>query len=610
MKLHCLGLSPSASCYLLEYKNHRILFDCGVEWTSLLYFLPNTSVLSSSSTAAAQSSQQQNNNNNGTTSSSSNEIKNSACFKSIGNHIFIDSNVKYHTPMIFDNVQQLISDMSTIDIIVISNYNNLISLPYITEHTSFNGKIYATEPTIQIGRSNINQYWQSTELLKLIGAEQANSAFKHAKSWKTLYSRFDTEKCFEKIQAVRYNEFINLYSFTIRATSSGYCLGSCNWVIESMNEKIVYLSDSSVYERYPEPIDLQSIQSPDVFIYASKMNHPLQQPPSINGQQQHQQQSFNPYMENINELFHCIGNTISNGGSVLIPVYSCGTVLDLFELLYDYFKDKPKNAIILVESDYYQAQKLLEPFGEMKCKTQYIPIDPRIHTHDLNTLVSKISPSTIILPFQYQNKVNQSIGKTMFINPTDVLNIKIVKNGAGKDGSTCQYESAYLDQHLAQQIQTKSIDGNGQSITVAHLHASLSLKDHQFNLSLLKNSNNDHNSPGGSQKLAFSSSPPQQSSNTICNYLWGSLSLKSILEELSKRGFNNIDTIINDNVGSGNDVFSRLDNVQNATINIYKEKEMATIKLNNQGATIETSCERTRKLLMEVISTDCLQFFK
>lgn len=43
-------------------------------------------------------------------------------------------------------------DLSTVDVILISNYHCMMALPYITEHTGFTGTVYATEPTVQIGR--------------------------------------------------------------------------------------------------------------------------------------------------------------------------------------------------------------------------------------------------------------------------------------------------------------------------------------------------------------------------------------------------------------------------------------------------------------------------
>lgn len=43
-------------------------------------------------------------------------------------------------------------DFSQVDVILISNYMNMLALPYVTEHTEFKGVIYATEPTKQIGK--------------------------------------------------------------------------------------------------------------------------------------------------------------------------------------------------------------------------------------------------------------------------------------------------------------------------------------------------------------------------------------------------------------------------------------------------------------------------
>lgn len=48
-------------------------------------------------------------------------------------------------------------DLEDIDVILISNYMNMLALPYVTERTSFKGKVYATEPTKQIGRYKVDQ---------------------------------------------------------------------------------------------------------------------------------------------------------------------------------------------------------------------------------------------------------------------------------------------------------------------------------------------------------------------------------------------------------------------------------------------------------------------
>ena len=41
---------------------------------------------------------------------------------------------------------------SDIDAILISNYTCMLALPFITETSGFKGKVYATEPTLLLGK--------------------------------------------------------------------------------------------------------------------------------------------------------------------------------------------------------------------------------------------------------------------------------------------------------------------------------------------------------------------------------------------------------------------------------------------------------------------------
>ena len=43
-------------------------------------------------------------------------------------------------------------DMSEVDVVLLSNFHNVLALPYITEFTDFQGIVYATEPTMHLGR--------------------------------------------------------------------------------------------------------------------------------------------------------------------------------------------------------------------------------------------------------------------------------------------------------------------------------------------------------------------------------------------------------------------------------------------------------------------------
>ena len=57
-------------------------------------------------------------------------------------------------------------DVSQVDVLLISNAFNMLALPFLTEYTDFRGIIYATEPTVQIGRHMMK------ELFLLLQEEQ------------------------------------------------------------------------------------------------------------------------------------------------------------------------------------------------------------------------------------------------------------------------------------------------------------------------------------------------------------------------------------------------------------------------------------------------------
>ena len=43
-------------------------------------------------------------------------------------------------------------DLSELDVILVSNYRCGMALPFITEFAGFKGIVYATEPTLHLGR--------------------------------------------------------------------------------------------------------------------------------------------------------------------------------------------------------------------------------------------------------------------------------------------------------------------------------------------------------------------------------------------------------------------------------------------------------------------------
>ena len=49
-------------------------------------------------------------------------------------------------------------NMSYVDVVLISNFNCALALPFVTGYTQFKGVIYATEPTLNFTKYVIGDY--------------------------------------------------------------------------------------------------------------------------------------------------------------------------------------------------------------------------------------------------------------------------------------------------------------------------------------------------------------------------------------------------------------------------------------------------------------------
>jgi integrator complex subunit 9 len=91
---------------------------------------------------------------------------------------------------------------------------------------------------------------------------------KSAEGWRSIYTIKDISSCIEKVQTVRYTETLSLFStLSVIAYSSGYCLGSANWLLETSFKKIVFLSPSSIYTNlHPAPFDYDILRQADMIV--------------------------------------------------------------------------------------------------------------------------------------------------------------------------------------------------------------------------------------------------------------------------------------------------------------------------------------------------------
>ncbi|XP_060530120.1 integrator complex subunit 9 [Cylas formicarius] len=311
MKLYCLSNDPNKPCHILTFREITVMLDCGLSMQSVLNFLPLSFV---------PSNKLKDLNNWMPSDVSDPELEGE--LKENGDRVFVDSPPEFQPPL-----DKLI-DFSQVDIILISNYLCMMALPFITEGTGFQGRVYATEPTLHIGRLLLEELVIYIEQCpKSSFASQwknfthkcphpLNEAFK-PKSWKQIYNMNSVNTSLSRIQMVGYNEKIDVYgALQVIPASSGFCLGSANWVITSDHEKIVYLSGSSTLTTHPRPMDHHALKNADVLIMTDLTQTPISNPDSMLG-----------------VLCVVVGLTLRGGGNVLIPCYPTGVVYDLFECL-------------------------------------------------------------------------------------------------------------------------------------------------------------------------------------------------------------------------------------------------------------------------------------
>uniref|UniRef100_A0A6Q2Z3G2 Integrator complex subunit 9 n=1 Tax=Esox lucius TaxID=8010 RepID=A0A6Q2Z3G2_ESOLU len=450
MKLYCLSGHPTLPCNVLKFKSTTIMLDCGLDTTSVLQFLPLPLVHSPRLSKLPG------------WVSKDGTINLEKELKECAGRVFVDSQPEFCLP------ERELLDLSTIDVILISNYHCMMALPYITEHTGFTGSVYATEPTLQIGRLLMEELvnfmervpkaqsatcWKNKEIQRVLPGPLKDAV--EVLTWKTCYSIQDVNSALSKVQLVGYSQKVELFgAVQVTPLSSGYSLGSSNWIIQSHYEKVSYVSGSSLLTTHPQPMDQSSLKNSDVLILTGLTQMPTANPDGMLG-----------------DFCSNLAMTIRAGGNVLVPCYSSGVIYDLLECLYQFienanlgstpfyflspvanmffeisnliqtnklkhypsihgdfstdfrqpcvvFTGHPSlrfgdvvhfmelwgksslNTIIFTEPDFSYLDALA-PYQPLSMKCVYCPIDTRLNFHQVSKLLKEVQPLHVVCPEQY-----------------------------------------------------------------------------------------------------------------------------------------------------------------------------------------------------------------
>lgn len=153
------------------------------------------------------------------------------------------------------------------------------------------------------------------ELVHLLPAPLASAA--RPRAWRRLFSPAALARALARVRVVGYDERVDVYgALDATAVSSGFCLGSANWVLRSAHEKVAYVSGSSTLTTHPRPINQAALRGADLLVLAALTQTPAHNPDHMLG-----------------DLCVHATVTLRAGGSVLCPVYPSGVLYDLLECL-------------------------------------------------------------------------------------------------------------------------------------------------------------------------------------------------------------------------------------------------------------------------------------
>lgn len=352
---------------ILKLKDITILLDAKLDLSPIMNFLPNASVERKKRMKMWTSPDVK-----GLLGSETNLFE-------ITGRVFIDSLPEFAIP------ETGMIDFSSIDVILLTSYTNILALPYITEYSGFNGKVFATEPTLQIGRLLMEElvaynentqnrkkcsHWKRKEIQRYLPSPLSD--FKEAIAWETLYSSHDVSSCVSKVQMVGFCEKINVLGLIqVTPVSSGLSIGSTNWILQTDFHKISYLSSSSLYATHAKPMNQQLLKDADVCIMNSLTETHTANPDAM-----------------LREFCSNLALTLKNGGNVLVPCLPSGVVYDLFEYVCT-FMDGSGLSLIPVyfvspsaHSSLEHANIYAEWLNQTKQAKMYLPEPPFLH-HEL-----------------------------------------------------------------------------------------------------------------------------------------------------------------------------------------------------------------------------------
>lgn len=202
-----------------------------------------------------------------------------------------------------------------IDVLLVTHFHldHAASLPYLTERTSFKGRIFMTHPTKAVMRLLLGDYYRLLQM-------------KNAKDEDVLWTDTDLLNCMDKIELVDYHTTITVGGLSFHALYAGHVLGACMFWIEIGGRSLLYTGDYSMEDdRHLMAAELPD-KKPDVLMVESTYGV------QVHASRAEREARFTSTVERV----------VSRGGRCLIPVFALGRAQELLLILDEYWQANPQ----------------------------------------------------------------------------------------------------------------------------------------------------------------------------------------------------------------------------------------------------------------------------
>ena len=201
-----------------------------------------------------------------------------------------------------------------IDVLLVTHFHldHAASLPYLTERTSFKGRIFMTHPTKAVTRLLLGDYFRLLQM-------------KNAKTEDVLWTDTDLASCMDKIELIDYHTTVTVGGLSFHALNAGHVLGACMFWMDIGGRTVLYTGDYSMEDdRHLMAAELPE-KKPDVLVCESTFGV------QVHASRAEREARFTGTIERV----------VTRGGRCLIPVFALGRAQELLLILDEYWQANP-----------------------------------------------------------------------------------------------------------------------------------------------------------------------------------------------------------------------------------------------------------------------------